>query len=151
MVGWLAGAGVPAIVEAQEAAVRILVKAGAFKDVRQDVEDAIIAEGLKIDFNGHVAQMLERTGADIGSTRAIYKGAEYFAFCSAKLSRDALEADAANLGICPYVVFVYETAAEPGKIHIGYRRPPPAPSPASAAAIAAIDKLLDKIINAAAK
>ena len=104
-----------------------------------------------VDFNGNVGGMLERTGADIGSTSPIYKHAEYFTFCSAKLSRATMEAEAANVGYCPYVVFIYETAAAPGTTHVGYRSPPLHGSDASKAALAEIERLLDAIAKEAVK
>ena len=73
--------------------------------------------------------MLERTGADVGSTKKIYANAEFFMFCSAKLSRAMIEADPANVGYCPYVVFLYEAAEKPGEIVVGYRRPQPRATP----------------------
>ncbi len=88
---------------------------------------------------------------DVGSTKPIYKKAEFVTFCSAKLSRAMMEANPANIGYCPYVVFVYETVAKPGVV-IGYRVPTKAKaSPATKAALAEIDKMLAGIIKEAAK
>jgi hypothetical protein len=95
--------------------------------------------------------MLERTGADVGSTSSIYRHAEYFTFCSAKLSRATMEAEAANVGYCPYVVFIYETAAAPGTTHVGYRPPPLHGSDASKVALAEVERLLDAIAKEAVK
>ena len=94
--------------------------------------------------------MLDRTAKDVGSDKPIYSQAQYFSFCSARLSRGMLEADPANMGYCPFVVFVYERADTPGMITVGYRRPP-AGSGASMPAFAAIDKLLEGIIVEATK
>ena len=94
--------------------------------------------------------MLERTGADVGSNKQIYVNAEFVLFCSAKLSRAMVEADPGNLGYCPYVVFLYEAAATPGEIVVGYRRPA-AGNEASKQALAAIDALLDGIVKEAVK
>src|SRR5262249_62271535 len=86
-----------------------------------------------------------------GSTRRVYPTAEFFLFCSAKLSRAMIEADPANVGYCPYVVFIYEAADPPGEIVIGYRRPTAAGNDASRKALAAIDALLDGIVKDAVK
>lgn len=126
-------------------------KKAGYDDVRFELNNAIVARGLAIDFNGQVSKMLERTGADVGSTKPIYKQAEYFTFCSAKLSRAAMEADAANLGICPYVVFIYEKAAAPGVVHVGYRRLAATGSAASKKALQDINALLDGIAKEAVK
>ena len=126
-------------------------KAASYDDVKFDLTNAITNRGLVIDANGNVGAMLERTGKDVGSTKPIYKAAEYFAFCSAKLSRDMMEADAGNLGFCPYVMFVYEMAAKPGEIVVGFRRLPAAGDAASQKALAAVESLLEGIAKEAVK
>lgn len=108
---------------AQGTALMLYSKEAGYDDVKFDLQNAIISRGLTVDFNGKVSTMLERTGADVGSTRPIYKQAEYFTFCSAKLSRATMEAAPVNVGFCPYVVFIYETVTAPGTIYVGYRRP----------------------------
>ena len=131
--------------------LRTFTKKAAFDDVKFELSNAITAKGLKIDYTGHIGKMLERTGADVGSTKAISKSAEFYTFCSAKLSRDMMEASAANIGYCPYVIFIYETAAKPGVVHVGYRRPPSGGRGATKKALAAIDKLLEEIAKEAVK
>jgi hypothetical protein len=126
-------------------------KKGSYEDVKFELNDAIIRRGLAIDYTGQINQMLERTGADVGSTKHVYANAEFFMFCSAKLSRAMIEADPANLGYCPYVIFLYETADKPGDIVIGYRRALPRGDTASQKALAAIDALLDGIVKDAVK
>ena len=126
-------------------------KKGSYEDVKFELNDAIIRRGLAIDYTGHINKMLERTGADVGSTKKVYANAEFFMFCSAKLSRDMIEADPANLGYCPYVIFLYEAADKPGEIVVGYRRPLPKGDAASQKALAAIDALLDGIVKDAAR
>jgi hypothetical protein len=126
-------------------------KTGGYEDVKFELNDAIIRRGLAIDYTGHINTMLERTGADVGSTRRVYQNAEFFMFCSAKLSRAMIEADPANVGYCPYVVFLYEAADKPGEIVVGYRRPLPSGNTDSQKALAAIDTLLDGIAKDAVK
>ena len=129
--------------------LKTATKKGNFDDVKFELSNAIIERGLKVDFSGSISQMLERTGADIGSTKPIYKHAEFMSFCSSKLSRQMMEADAANVAFCPYTVFIYETAAAPGEIVVGYRPFPQPPNETSRAALGEIDKLLSGIIKAA--
>src|SRR6266540_4180536 len=124
---------------AQESGLKVYSKKASFEDVRFELENAI------------VGRMLERTGADVGSTSPIYKHAEYFTFCSAKLSRATVEAEAANVGYCPYVVFIYETVVAPGTVHVGYRWPPLTGSDASKAALGELQRLLDAIAKDAVK
>ncbi len=141
----------PSPAPAQSPGVVTYAKKASFDDVRFELNNAIVGRGLAIDFNGQVSKMLERTGADVGSTKPIYKKAEYFTFCSAKLSRQAMEADGANISVCPYVVFIYEKAAAPGTVHVGYRKAPLAGSAASKKALGEINKLLDGIAKDAVK
>lgn len=126
-------------------------KAGSYEDVKFDLTNAIIERGLVIDHTGNVAGMLERTGADVGSTKKLYRAAEYFVFCSAKLSREMMEADPANMGACPFVVFMYEREDKPGEIVVGFHNPIGRGSPVSEAAIAAVRTLLSDIIVEATK
>lgn len=139
----------PTELQAQD--LRIVTKKAAYDDVKFDLTNAIAVRGLVVDYNGFVDKMLARTGADLGSTKPIYKSAEFFTFCSARLSRAMMEVDPANIGFCPYVVFVYETANQPGTIQVGYRRPAIVGSKESQAALAEIDKLLEGIIRDAVK
>ncbi len=130
--------------------VKSYTVSGGFDDVVFDVETAIVGAGLKIDTKGDVAGMLKRTAQDVGASKDLYKGATYFSFCSAVHSRTMMEADAANVGYCPYVVFVYETQAEPGTVVIGYRRlAGGGSSDAGKAALNDVDAWLDGIVRKA--
>ena len=131
--------------------VRTVITKAAFDDVQFELTNAVIARGLTIDYTGNVAGMLARTGADVGSTKPIYKAAAYVTFCSAKLSRQMMEADPANAAFCPYVIFLYETAAKPGEIVVGYRVPGPGSTEPSKAALTEIDTLLMSLIREAVK
>lgn len=129
--------------------------AGAFDDVVFDLENAVVGEGLVIDYVGHVNSMLERTsevvdGAGNGE-KSPYVGAVYMHFCSAALTHAAVSADPANIAICPYIVFAYETHAQPGTVHVGYRRPLAGDSEATVAALANIEALLDQIVKSVAE
>jgi hypothetical protein len=129
--------------------VKLYAVPGKYEDVKTDLTAAIVNQGLVIDFVGNINAMLTRTGADVGSTKPVYLAAEYVMFCSAKLSRAMMEADPRNMAFCPYVMFVYEAAAKPGEIVIGYRRPLGGASEVSKAALVEIDALLDKIAREA--
>ena len=95
---------------------------GDFEEVAAEVNDGIINRGYVVDYHGLIGDMLERTAKDVGSDRKLYENAEFFEFCSAVLSRKAMEADIGNIAYCPYVIFVYE--ATPGTITVGFRRLP---------------------------
>jgi uncharacterized protein (DUF302 family) len=125
-------------------------KKAKFEDVRDDLKLAIEAKGLVIDYQSFVNRMLERTGKDVGSTRKVYIDAQAFVFCSAALSRKTMEADPANMALCPYSISVYATASEPEKVYVSYRRPwRPDGSAASKAALKEVETLLDRIAREA--
>jgi len=125
-------------------------KKAKFEDVRDDLKLAIEAKGLVIDYQSFVNRMLERTGKDVGSTRKLYIDARAFVFCSAALSRKTMEADPANMAICPYSIAVYAMADEPEKVYVSYRRPwRPDGSAASKAALKEVETLLDRIAREA--
>jgi hypothetical protein len=121
----------------------------SFDDVKQGIADAIINRGYVIDYTAFIGDMLKRTAADVGATKSIYANAETVQFCSAVLSRKMMEADAANIVFCPYVIFYYEAAAEPGTIYAGYRPLGPGAMPESQSSLEAINTLLDDIVREA--
>jgi uncharacterized protein (DUF302 family) len=127
------------------------VKAGArFEDVRDDLKQAIESKGLVIDYQAQIARMLERTGKDVGSAKALYVDAQTFQFCSAALSRKTMQADPANVVMCPYALVVYATVQQSDRVIVAYRRPiRPGGSPASRAALREVDALLDAIAREA--
>jgi hypothetical protein len=141
----------PTTALAQDPPLKIYSKVGNYDDVKFELQNAIIGRGLSVDFNGQLSKMLDRTGADVGSDKVIYRTAEYFTFCSAKLSRAMMEADTVLIGLCPYVVFMYEPIAASGTISVGYRRLPMIGSEAAKSALTAIDQLLDGIVRDATR
>lgn len=65
---------------------------GTFEDARFCVENAIVNEGPVIDHVSRVGDMLNRTGADVGSEENLSKQADIITFCSALVSRQVMEA-----------------------------------------------------------
>ena len=125
-------------------------KDAKFEDVRDDLKLAIEGRGLVIDYESFIHRMLERTGKDVGSTRKLYADAQAFVFCSAALSRKTMEADAANIALCPYSIVVYAKADEPQKVFVSYRRPwREGGNARSQAALKEVEKLLDGIAREA--
>lgn len=137
-------------VSAQSTGHKMISAKGNFEDVLFELNNAIVNKGLVIDYTGHVDAMLARTSGSVG-VKSPFKNAKYIQFCSAKLTHAAVNADASNLAVCPYVVYAYETHATAGSIHVGYRRPIGSSSKASKAALANIEKLLDEIVQAVVK
>jgi uncharacterized protein (DUF302 family) len=117
---------------------------GEFKEVKERVLHAIEGRGLVLSYTARIGAMLERTGKDLGAARPIYSDAELLEFCSAKVSRDTMEADPHNIVFCPYSIAIYGLPKEPGKVYLAYRRPSGAG--ASAKPLQAVDKLLADIV-----
>lgn len=109
---------------------------GSFEDATFALENAIIGRGLVIDLVSHVGEMLNRTGADVGSDVEIFTNADIFLFCSAAVSRRVMEADPMNIVHCPYNIFVAETDAG---VMVGHRAYPDGP-------MQEVEALLDAII-----
>lgn len=107
------------------------------------LEQAILNEGLVIDLTSHVGEMLDRTKADVGGTVDLFTAADTYSFCSARVSRQVMEADVINVQFCPYAVFVYETPDQPGKVTVGHRVYP-------GETMAPVNELLNRIVDSAA-
>jgi len=112
---------------------------GSFDDATFSVESAIVGRGLVIDYVSHTGEMLNRTGADVGSDVTIFDGADIFLFCSAVLSRKVMEADPMNIAHCPYGIFVTDKG---GEVSVGYRNYPEGP-------MQEVQSLLDDIVREA--
>ena len=119
---------------------------GRFQDVRDALEMAIEGKGLVINHTNKIAEMLERTGKDVGATRQVYVGGEQFEFCSATVSRRMMEADPHAMVMCPYIVSVY-TIPNDKNVYISYRKPAATQNPALKKALAEVEKLLTEIIK----
>jgi len=115
---------------------------GHFEGVRDAVVFAIEGKGLVINYTARIGTMLERTGKDIGAARQIYDQAESFEFCSARVSRQMMEADPANIVNCPFVVSVYTLPGKPGTVFLAYRKP--------MAGLKAVETLLRELVAEAA-
>lgn len=90
-------------------------------DMEFALENAILDMGLTIDFISHSGDMLERTRADVGSDIVLFTGATIYNFCSAKVSRQVIEADLGNFMYCPYAIFAYTTPDNPEQTVIGHQ------------------------------
>ena len=110
---------------------------GSFDDATFAVETAIVGRGLVIDYVSHTGEMLDRTGADVGSEVKLFEAADIFLFCSAVLSRKVMEADPMNIAHCPYGIFVAE---RDGQVLVGHRTYPDGP-------MQEVEALLDSILS----
>jgi uncharacterized protein (DUF302 family) len=125
-------------VSADEAAVAHVFN-GSFEDATFAVETAIVGRGLVIDHVSHVGDMLNRTGADVGSDVTIFDNADVFTFCSAIVSRRVMEIDPMSIVHCPYGIFVTERE---GEVMVGHRSYPDGP-------MQEVQELLDGIVREA--
>ena len=119
---------------------------GKFQDVRDSVAMAIEGKGLKITHSNYIADMLERTGKDLGATKQIYEFGEQMEFCSATVSRVMMEADPHAMVLCPYSISVYKMPKDE-HIYVAFRKPPSSKNPALKKAMAEVEKLLTEIVK----
>ena len=92
-----------------------------FADVAFGVESAILAKGLVIDHIAHTGEMLERTRADVGSDKVLFLAADVYEFCSARVSRQVMEADPLNFHFCPYAIRIYEQPETAGTVTVSHQ------------------------------
>ena len=119
---------------------------GSFDDVKDDLVAAIEGRGLVINNTSRIGEMLDRTGRDLGASRKVYERAEVLEFCSAVLSRRAMEADAKQIAFCPYTIAIYTQPEAAGKVFLAYRR-----MPADRPTLMEVDRLLEAIVKEATK
>lgn len=119
---------------------------GAYQDVRDNLQMAIEGKGLKITNTNHIADMLDRTGKDLGRTKVVYEHAEQFEFCSATVSRSMMEADPHSIVMCPYSIVVYKVPRDKN-VYMSYRKPAATHNPALKKSLAEMEKLLGDIIK----
>ncbi|WP_298491628.1 DUF302 domain-containing protein [uncultured Maritimibacter sp.] len=112
---------------------------GSFDDAAFALENAIVGQGLVIDYVTHTGEMLNRTGLDVGSDVNLFEAADVYLFCSALVSREVMEADWRNIAFCPYGIFVAE---RDGEVMLGYQNYPDGP-------MDAVEALLDGIVQEA--
>lgn len=143
------GTGAHAAAPAGGAEAVIRTAKGAFEDVKDRVMLAVENRGLVLNYTARIGDMLERTGKDIGRDRRVYVKAELLEFCSARLSRDTMEADPRNIVFCPYAIAVYTLPKDPGTVYVAYRKPGSIGTAQSVKALRAVEKLLEDIVSEA--
>ncbi len=121
---------------------------GNYADVRDFIRMGIESEGLVINNVGHIADMLERTGKDLGATRKVYEYGEQFEFCSSTLSRAMMEVDPHAIALCPFIISVYQKAGDK-TVYVSYRRPVHTKNVALRKVLREIEQLQIKIIKGA--
>ena len=97
--------------------------ASSFTDTRDAIVMAIENRGIVINYTARIADMLERTGADIGATRKIFDQAETVEFCSAALSRKMMESSPHYIVLCPFIISIYTLPGDTRGTWVAYRKP----------------------------
>ncbi len=126
-------------------------KDAPFEEVFQDLEDAVINQGMVIDYVGHVNEMLVRT-ADVvlenagDGEKSPYLNAKFILFCSAALTHQAVRANQHNLATCPYVIFAYQTHKRPERTIVGYRNPEMGVPGPTRQVMEKVKQLLEKVV-----
>jgi len=140
-----------AALAAQAAAPGVQVRSlrGEFADIRERVVIALQNRGLVVSYTARVGDMLERTGRDLGRNAPVYGNAEVLEFCSAVLSREAMEADPHSIVYCPYAIAVYTLPGKPGTVYLSYRAPAAAEDSRAGRALRAVGSLLAGIVDEA--
>jgi uncharacterized protein (DUF302 family) len=95
----------------------------SFAEATEAIVMAIENRGLVVNYTSHIADMLQRTGADIGASRQIFDQAQIIEFCSASLSRKMMEADPHNIVLCPFAISIYTLPDEKNITWVAYRKP----------------------------
>lgn len=147
----VAGAALYGTAQATAADVVVRSAKGEFKEVKEQVLLAIENRGLVLNYTARIGAMLERTGKDIGTAQKIYGNAEMLEFCSARVSRDTMEADPRNIAYCPYSIAIYTLPKEKNRVYVAYRRIEASGAGKSAKSFGAVNKLLADIVAEALK
>ena len=151
MLAVVASTALADVASAASSEVVVRPTQGGFQEVKERVLHAIENRGLVLNYTARIGAMLERTGKDIGAARRIYGDAELLEFCSAKVSRDTMEADPRSIVFCPYSIAVYTLPKEQNIVYVAYRRIGASGTGQPAKALAAVDKLLADIVADALK
>ena len=121
--------------QAEEATPWVRVVSGRFEGVRENLLTAIEGRGIVINSVGHIGEMLDRTGADLGKQTKLYGAAEMFEFCSASASREMMAADPRNIVYCPYSISLYTLPNQPAAVQVAIRPLPDTPAFSAARAL----------------
>jgi uncharacterized protein (DUF302 family) len=118
---WLLAAATTLAAPAEPATFVYKTK-GSYEDVKQSLEMAIEGRGLLVRGVSHVAEMLNRTGKDLGFPKEVYSKAEALEFCSADLSHRMILIEPSNMTTCPLTIGVYVLSDQPDQVYVSFRR-----------------------------
>lgn len=115
----------------------------AYADARAALEDAIIEEGLVPPTVSGFGAMLARTAPDLGHHLDLYREAEIFSFCSARIAARMAAEDPSHIALCPLTLSLYTLPAEPARVYLAYR-PPGLDSPAGRLAADMLGRIVSR-------
>jgi len=95
-----------------------------WKDVNNDIKDAINNKGVVISYTSHAKKMLDRTAKATRSTQDVYENAQIHLFCQASLSHKMIKQNPHIISGCPYGIAVYELKNKKNTIYVSYRHYP---------------------------
>ena len=116
-----------------------------YEYILDNVRNAIIGRGMKINGELHASDMLNRTAADLGFERNVFIHATTVEFCNAPISHKLVLANPDNLVLCPFTVSVYVLTGAPGRVHVAYQVP--AAGSESQEVLAEVEALLRGIVK----
>jgi len=93
-----------------------------YEQVKENLEFAIINQGLLIRGVMKIGEMLDNTRNDLGYERVLLQG-HAFDFCSAQHTYAMIAVDPRNIVNCPFSVAVYVTLEQPDIVYVAYRIP----------------------------
>lgn len=147
LLGYLLMAGAGGVINTE---IKVVTVQGDYATLRDDLELAITERGLVISKVLLIADMLQRTGSSVGSTKKIYEQGETLTFCSAVLSRQMMELNPEYIAFCPFKISIYNLPAQPHTVYFTYPIVT-LPSEKEQATMQAINQLLVDIVQAVVK
>lgn len=115
----------------------------AYANARTALEDAIVEEGLVPPTVSGFGAMLARTAPELGHRPDLYRDAEIFSFCSARIAARMVVEDPRHIALCPLTVSLYTLPTEPGRVYLAYR-PPGLDSPAGRLAADLLGRIVSR-------
>lgn len=94
-----------------------------FRSASEALVEAVEAEGLVVSARIPFNKMLERTAGAVARQGSPFANVEVVQFCSSMLAWQLLEEEAAQVGLCPLSITLYEMADEPSRLTLVYRSP----------------------------
>lgn len=136
---------IPNVFAADDVRTKVLSNSD-FSSAREALIESIEAEGLVVSAVLPFADMLARTADALEQGASPFLKAEIIQFCSARLARQLVDEDSAQIALCPLTITVFSTRQAPGLVSYAYRSPGK-----SSAGRKAAGELLEKLLARASQ